>query len=103
MLTPISLSALCNLRVIASSLEIMDVSISLEEALVEKATKLAIDRGTNLTGLVREYLERLTADNSASERKRREIEAVERSFQQFQFKMDYANRTWKREDLYERS
>jgi hypothetical protein len=79
----------------------MNITLSLDEKLVKDLRKLAVDRDTTLTGLVREYLERLAAENATSGRKRREIEALERSFKQFQFRV--GKRTWKREDLYERS
>jgi len=81
----------------------MNVTLSLDEKLVKQVRKIAIDRDTTLTGLVREFLERLAADCSASGRKRREIEALERSFKQFHRKLDFGKRTWKREDLYVRS
>lgn len=80
----------------------MNVTLSLDDKLVKEVRKIAVDRDTTLTGLVREYLEQLAAENAASGRKRREIEALERSFRQFSFKLDYGKRTWKREDLYER-
>jgi hypothetical protein len=79
----------------------MNITLSLDEKLVRDLRKLAIDRDTTLTGLVREYLEKLAAENATSGRKRREIEALERGFKQFQFRV--GKRTWKREDLYERS
>ena len=78
----------------------MNVTLSLNDKLVKEVRKIAIDRDTTLTGLIREYLENLAAENAASGRKRRELEALERSFKQFQFKV--GKRTWKREDLYER-
>ena len=61
----------------------------------------SVDRDTTLTRMIREYLERVAAEDSASGRKRREREILERSFTQFQFKV--GKRTWKREDLYDRS
>jgi len=79
----------------------MNITLSLDDKLVKELRKLAVDRDTTLTGLVREYLEKLAAENSTSGRKRREIEALERTFEQFQFRI--GKRTWKREDLYERS
>lgn len=81
----------------------MNVTLSLDDKLVKDIKKLAVDRDTTLTGLVREYLEKLAAENATSGRKRREIEALERSFKQFHRKLDYGKRTWKREDLYVRS
>jgi hypothetical protein len=81
----------------------MNVTLSLDEKLVKDLKKLAVDRDTTLTGLVREYLEKLAAENATSGRKRREMEALERSFKQFHRKLDFGKRTWKREDLYVRS
>ena len=79
----------------------MNVTLSLEDELVKEVRKIAVERDTTLTGLVREYLEKLVAENAASGRKRREREALERSFERFQFKV--GKRTWKRADLYARS
>jgi predicted transcriptional regulator len=79
----------------------MNVTLSLDDNLVKKVRKIAVDRDTTLTGMIREYLERVAAEDSASGRKRREREILERSFTRFQFKV--GKRTWKREDLYVRS
>jgi len=79
----------------------MNLTLSLDEKLVKELRKLAVDRDTTLTGLIRGYLEKLAAENAVSGRKRREIEALERSFKQFHRKL--GKRTWKREDLYVRS
>ena len=79
----------------------MNITLSLDDKLVKDLRKIAVDRDTTLTGLVRDYLEKLAAENIASGRKRREREGLERSFKQFQFKV--GKRTWKREDLYVRS
>ena len=81
----------------------MNVTLSLDDKLVKDIKKLAVDRDTTLTGLVREYLEKLAAENATSGRKRREMQALERSFKQFHRKLDFGKRTWKREDLYVRS
>ncbi|PYV84189.1 MAG: hypothetical protein DMG93_05805 [Acidobacteria bacterium] len=79
----------------------MNITLSLDEKLVKELRKLAVDRDTTLTGLVRDYLEKVAAENTTSGRKRREIEALRRTFEQFHRKL--GPRTWKREDLYERS
>jgi predicted transcriptional regulator len=79
----------------------MNVTLSLDDELVKKVRKIAVERDTTLTGIVREYLENLAVEDSASGRKRREREALERSFKRFQFKV--GKRTWKRADLYARS
>ncbi|MFZ0287214.1 MAG: hypothetical protein WAL32_18445 [Terriglobales bacterium] len=80
---------------------LMNVTLSLDDELVKEIRKVAVDRDTTLTGLVRQYLEQLAAENAASGRKRREREALKRSFSQFQFHI--GKRTWKREDLHVRS
>jgi len=79
----------------------MNITLSLPDELVKRVRKIAVDRDTTLTGLVREYLGELTKQEAAAGRKRREREALERSFEQFQFRV--GKRTWKREDLHERA
>jgi Family of unknown function (DUF6364) len=79
----------------------MNVTLSLDDKLVKEVRKIAVDRDTTLTGLVRDYLERLASENAASGRRRREREALQRSFGQLRIKV--GKRTWKREDLYDRS
>jgi hypothetical protein len=78
----------------------MNITFSIDEDLVKEARKIAIERDTTLAGLVRTYLQELAAEHAKSGRKRREREALERSFEEFQFNM--GERTWKREDLYVR-
>ena len=78
----------------------VNITLSLDDKLVKEVRKIAVERDTTLTGLVREYLEKLATENAASGRKRREHEALRRSFADFPLKI--GKRTWKREDLYER-
>jgi hypothetical protein len=78
----------------------MNVTLSLDETVVKEVRKIAVERDTTLTGLIREYLEKLVADHAASGRKRRERETLEQSFEKFRFKV--GKRTWKRADLYAR-
>ena len=49
----------------------MNVTLSLDEELVKEVRKIAAERDTTLTGLFREYLEALAAENTATGRKRR--------------------------------
>lgn len=79
----------------------VNVTLSLDDEVVKVVRKIAVERDTTLTGLVREYLESLAAENAASGRKRREREALERSFERFQFRT--GKRTWNRADLHARS
>ena len=80
---------------------IMNLTLSIDDELIKKVRKIAVERDTTLTGMVRDYLEQLAADDAASGRRRREREALERSFEGFRFKV--GKRTWKRADLYARS
>jgi predicted transcriptional regulator len=78
----------------------MNVTLSLDDDLVKKIRKIAVDRETTLTGMVRQYLEEIVKDDAARGRKRRELEALERSFQ---LKFKIGKRNWTRADLYDRS
>ncbi|HTW58304.1 MAG TPA: DUF6364 family protein [Terriglobales bacterium] len=79
----------------------MNITLSLDDNLVKEVRKIAVEKETTLTGLVRAYLEQLAAEYARSGRKRRDLERLERSFDQVQFRM--GKKTWRREDLYERS
>ena len=79
----------------------MNITLTLDDKMVKEVRKIAADRDTTLTGLVRAYLEQVAEENARSGRKKRELEALEKSFERFQVKLGKI--TWKREDLYERS
>jgi Family of unknown function (DUF6364) len=79
----------------------MNITLSLDDKLVKEVRKIAVERDTTLTGLVRDYLEKLAAEHAVSGRRRRERDVLERSFDQFRFKV--GKRTWRRQDLYARS
>ncbi|MGC1413669.1 MAG: hypothetical protein WA817_00170 [Candidatus Acidiferrum sp.] len=79
----------------------MNITLTLDDKLVKEVRKIAADRDTTLTGLVRAHLEELAAENAKSGRKRRELEMLKRSFEKFQFRV--GKRTWTRADLHERS
>lgn len=79
----------------------MNVTLSLDDDLVKKIRKIAVDRDTTLTGLIRQYLEEVAAEDSALGRKRREREALDQTFHDFNFKI--GKRNWRREDLHARS
>jgi hypothetical protein len=79
----------------------MNVTLSLEDDLVKNLRRIAVDRDTTLTAMIRDYLEKVAAEDAAVGRRRREREALERSFMTLQVKV--GKRTWKRADLYARS
>ena len=78
----------------------MNITLSLDDKLVKDVRKIAVERDTTLTGMVRAYLERVAAEHTNSDQKRRELDALERSFREVQ--INYGKRTWRREDLYDR-
>jgi predicted transcriptional regulator len=75
----------------------MNVTLSLEDQLVKKVRKIAVDRDTTLTGMVREYLKQVAAEEDT---KRRQLQALERSFRTLQVKIGKTK--WTREELHER-
>ena len=79
----------------------MNITLTLDDDLVKRVRKIAVDHDTTLTGLVRDYLTKLASEDSAYGSRRREREALQRSFEQFSFNV--GKRTWNREDLYARS
>jgi hypothetical protein len=78
----------------------MNITLSIEDDLVKEVRKIAVERDTTLTGLVRAHLQDLAAEHAKSGRKRRELESLRESFELL--KVNMGKRTWKREDLYER-
>jgi predicted transcriptional regulator len=79
----------------------MNVTLSIEDELVKKARKIAVERDTTLSAMIREYLEQIASEDAAFGRQRRERDALEQTFRDLEFRV--GKRTWKREDLYERS
>lgn len=78
----------------------MNVTLSLDDQLVKKVRKIAVDRDTTLTGLIRGYLESSAEADASSDRKKRQLEALERSYDVL--KVNVGKRTWTRADLWER-
>jgi hypothetical protein len=78
----------------------MNITISVDEKIIRKVRKIAVERETTLTALVRGYLEKLAAEASTPGSKKPQREALEHTFKKFSFPI--GNRTWKREDLHER-
>ena len=79
----------------------MNVTLSLDEKLVKEVRKIAVERDTTLTGLVRAYLEQVASEHDRA-RCQRDLNLFNETFDRFQSDLDYGKRTWKREDLYDR-
>lgn len=78
----------------------MNVTLSLDDDLVKHARRIANERDTTITALIREYLEQLANEDVTVGRKRRERDALIRSFAELQ--TNVGARTWSRQDLHER-
>ena len=63
--------------------------------------RIAAERDTTLTGLVRDYLTQLARDDDTADRSARDLSNLERAFELFS--ADASPRTWMRADLYDRS
>lgn len=75
----------------------MNITLSIDEDIVKKVRKIAIDKDTTLTAMVRDYLTSLAKSDATT----REAHAdnLMKIFEKLS--RDMAPRTWTREDLYE--
>ena len=76
----------------------MKITLDIDEDIVKKVRKIAIDKDTTLTAMVRDYLT-WVANGDAAERERRILQ-LEDSFKKLS--RDMGPRNWTREDLYDR-
>lgn len=77
----------------------MNVTLSLDDELVRRVRKIAVDRDTTLTSMIRQYLQGVVAEEATTGCKHRERETLDRSFERLRFKVGKG--TGKRADLYE--
>jgi predicted transcriptional regulator len=77
----------------------MNVTLSLDDRLVQELNRIAERRETTLDVVVGEYLQPL-AETEALARQQRHLEGLKKSFEMFQFEV--GPRTWTRDDLHER-
>lgn len=75
-----------------------NITLSVDDEILKKARKIAIDKNTTLTEMIREYL-KVIVKRSSTERDRA-VKALERSFRKHS--RDMGPRTWTRESLYDR-
>ncbi len=75
-----------------------NITLTVDEQIVKKVRKIAIDRNTTLAELVRGYLTKL-ADEDLVQRQLA-VEELAETFRRYS--RDMGPREWKREDLYER-
>jgi 3-methyladenine DNA glycosylase AlkD len=75
-----------------------NITLSVEDDVIRKVRKLAVDRRTTLTELVRTYLKRLAAEDTLQ----RELAANELEAGFRQYSRAIGQRTWTRDELHER-
>ena len=80
----------------------MNITLSLDDKLVKEVRKIAVERDTTLTGLVRAYLQQVAAEHGDSDRRRRDLDLLNQTFDHFQARLNYGKRAWSREALHER-
>ena len=76
----------------------MNITLSIDEEIVKKVRKIALDRDTTLTAMVREYL--TSVANSDSVDRKEQVARLEESYKKLS--RDMGPRTWTRDDLYDR-
>ena len=76
----------------------MNITLNIDEDIVKKVRKIAINKDTTLTAMVREYLT-WVAKGDALERQQ-SIVALDESFERLS--RDMGPRKWSREDIYAR-
>ena len=75
-----------------------NITLKVDDEIIRKVRKIAIDKNTTLTQMVREYL--VFVAERDSNQKTRSLRELERSF--YELSRDMGKRVWRREDLYER-
>ncbi len=76
----------------------MNITLSIDEEIVKKVRKIAIDKDTTLTAMVREYLTSVAKNDVA--RRRQQVAQLKDSFQSMS--RDMGPHHWTREDLHAR-
>jgi hypothetical protein len=75
-----------------------NITLHVDEEIIRKVRKIAVDRNTTLTEMVREYLARLSEESTLqAELALRELEEAFTLYGR-----DMGHRTWTREELHER-
>lgn len=76
----------------------MKITLSIDEEIVKKVRKIATDKNTTLTAMVRDYLTAIANRDSAA--RKADADKLMETFEKVS--RDMGPRTWTREDLYDR-
>ena len=75
-----------------------NITLSVDDEIIKKVRKIAIDKNTTLTAMIREFLNSV-ATRDAQE-KNKAVRRLRKSF--IKLSNDMGRKTWSREDLHER-
>lgn len=74
-----------------------NITLSVDDKIIKKVRKIAIEKNTTLTTMVREYLEQVAGRDEA--RKQKTLASLRQSFARLS--RDMGERSWRREELYD--
>ena len=77
----------------------MNITLKIDEEIVKKVRKIAIDKNTTLAQMVRDFLTRVAHSDEAA--RKRSSAKFKKTVQKYSRTMDFSSRPWTREDLYE--
>jgi hypothetical protein len=75
-----------------------NITLAIDAETVRKVRKLALDRDTTLTAMVREFLERVAAEEDA--RRQQAVQSLGERIARYRVRSN--GRRWNREELHER-
>ena len=75
-----------------------NITLSVDDEIIKKVRKIAIDKNTTLTAMIREFL--TTVATRDAQTKREAVKMLQKSFKTIS--RDMGQRSWTREDLHER-
>ena len=75
-----------------------NITLSVDDAVIRKVRKIAIDKNTTLTNMLRDYLQSVCERSNAS--KQQALLELDESFTSLS--RDMGERRWNRDDLHER-
>ena len=76
----------------------MKITVNIDEEIVKKVRKIAIDKDTTLSAMVRDYLTSIAGRDAAA--RKANADRLMETFEKVS--RDMGPRTWTREDLYDR-
>ena len=75
-----------------------NITLKVDETIIRKVRKIAIDKNTSMTQMVRDFLAEVAARDDTA--KKRSLSRLQKSFRQCAREM--GPRKWQREDIYDR-